>query len=58
MHAGVFGRVCARGLRVAQEKTVEEYLKREKVWAVAMAVIAVVFVVFATWYNLAIRPTL
>ena len=56
--------VYARGanmfgyLRIAQEKTVEEYLKREKVWAVAMAVIAVVFVVFATWYNLAIRPTL
>ncbi len=60
----VFLVVYARGanvfgyLRVAQEKTVEEYLKREKVWAVAMAVIAVVFVVFATWYNLTIRPTL
>ena len=45
-------------LRVAQTRTLEEYLSRERVWTCAMAAIALVFVVFATWYNLAVRPGL
>lgn len=35
----------------------EDYLKREKVWACCMALVCIVFVVIATYYNLAIRPT-
>lgn len=56
--------VYARGantfgyLRAAKDKTLEEYLRRERVWTVAMAAVAAVFVVFATWYNIAIRPGL
>lgn len=56
--------VYARGanmfgyLRVAQEKSVKQFLQRERVWTVVMVVIALLFVVFATWYNLAVRPGL
>ncbi len=45
-------------LRVAQERNLDDFLGRERVWAVAMGVIAVLFIVFATWYNLAVRPGL
>ncbi len=56
--------VYARGanmfgyLRVAQDKDLGQFLGRERVWAVVMGVIAVAFVVFATWYNLTVRPGL
>lgn len=33
-----------------------EYLKREHIWVVVSAIIAVVFLGLATWYNLAWRP--
>lgn len=32
------------------------YLKREKIWIVVSAIIAVVFIALATWYNIAWRP--
>lgn len=34
----------------------EHYLRRQRVWAVASAVVAVIVVVLATYYNLEIRP--
>ena len=37
-------------------KTREEYLATERKWAVACGIIAVVFLVLATVYNLTIRP--
>ena len=43
-------------LRVSHAKTVDEYLKGEKRWAWAMIAVAVVFIVFATYYNIAVRP--
>ncbi len=43
-------------LRVAASKTPEEYLAKERRWTVLFVVIAVVFLVFASWYNIAIRP--
>ena len=52
-HANEFGY-----LRVAAEKSVEDYLKTERVWAVAMVVVGVAFLAFATWYNIAVRPGL
>ena len=54
--------VYARGanmagyLRVSHAKTVDEYLKGEKRWTWAMIAVAVVFIVFATYYNIAVRP--
>lgn len=45
-------------LRVAAEKTPEEYLRGERKWTVMLVLIAVAFLVFASWYNLAIRPGL
>lgn len=38
--------------------TLEHYLKVQKRWAVAMGLIALVMLVFATYYNLTIRPYL
>ncbi|MCI9129044.1 MAG: viscotoxin-A3 [Eggerthellaceae bacterium] len=42
----------------AEEKgrTRQEYLRQEKIWVVVSAIIAVVFLVLATWYNIAWRP--
>lgn len=36
----------------------EEYLRRERVWAVVGALVALAVVAAATYYNLAVRPTL
>lgn len=43
----------------AQDKgqTREQYLKRQRYWAIAMAVLAVIMIGLATYYNLEIRPT-
>jgi uncharacterized membrane protein YdbT with pleckstrin-like domain len=41
-------------LRVAHKMTRERYLARERVWAVASALIALLFLGFATWYNLTV----
>ena len=42
-------------MRVITEKSPEEYVARERKWAIAMAALALVMVAFATWYNLAVR---
>jgi len=42
-------------LRVADKMTLQEYLARERIWAVVCALIALVFLGFATWYNLSVR---
>lgn len=39
-------------------KTREQYLRAERKWAIGMFLLAAAFVVFATWFNLNIRPTL
>ena len=39
-------------------KTLEEYLRTEKRWAIGMALIAIVMLIVATWYNLCVRPGL
>lgn len=39
-------------------KTKQWYRDRQKKWAFAMAVVAVIFLAAATYYNLCIRPTL
>ena len=44
-------RAVARGI------SKERYLKRERVWAVACAVVGAVALAAATYYNLAVRPT-
>ncbi|MEC4183721.1 viscotoxin-A3 [Adlercreutzia sp. R21] len=36
----------------------EHYLRRQRVWAVAGAAVAVIVVVLATWYNIDFRPAL
>ena len=43
-------------VRVAAEKLPEEYLATERKWSVLFVIIGVAFIVFASWYNLAIRP--
>ncbi len=50
------GYACQRALSMG--KTKEQYLKSQKKWAVAMALMAVVMIAAATYYNLVIRPTL
>jgi hypothetical protein len=42
-------------LRVAKKKTVEQYLRRERVWIVVSAALAILLLILATWYNLVIR---
>jgi hypothetical protein len=52
-----FARTAGPGAyaRVANKVPIDAYLKRERIWAVASAVIAIVFLAVATWFNLAIR---
>lgn len=37
-------------------KTKEEYQKKQRIWAVCMAIVAIIFIALATWYNLDVRP--
>lgn len=48
------GYACERALSMG--KTKEWYIKRQRVWAVAMGILAVVMIAAATYYNLVIRP--
>ena len=41
--------------RAHDKMTKQQYLSRERKWAVASALIALLFLGLATWYNLAIR---
>lgn len=36
----------------------EDYLKRERIWAIVSVIVGCVMIAAATYYNLAIRPTL
>lgn len=36
----------------------ERYLRRQRIWAIVGAIVAVLIVVFATWYNIDMRPPL
>lgn len=47
---------CRRAL-VDLGKTKQWYRDRQKIWAVAMAVVAIIFLAAATYYNLFIRST-
>lgn len=53
LHANAWGYV-----RVASDKTPEEYLRRERVWTVVFLIMGIAFLVLATWYNIARRPYL
>ena len=48
------GYACERAINMG--KTKERYIKRQRVWAVAMGILAVVMIAAATYYNLVIRP--
>lgn len=45
-------------VRVAAEKTPEQYVAGERKWSVLFVLVGIAFLVFATWYNVAIRPTM
>lgn len=45
-------------IRAASDKSPEEYLATERRWSILFVIIGLVFLAFATWYNLAIRPGL
>lgn len=50
------GYACERALN--QGKTKEKYKKRQRIWAVAMVILALVMIALATWYNICVRPTI
>ena len=50
------GYACQRAL--SQGKTKEEYRKRQRVWAIAMGVLAFAMIAWATYYNLFLRATM
>lgn len=54
---GILGQPYAAHRAAEQGKGKEEYLKRERVWAVACVVAGLAMIAAATYYNLAIRPT-
>lgn len=43
-------------VRAASEKTPEQYVTTERKWTVLFIIIGIAFIVFASWYNIAIRP--
>lgn len=51
LHANAWGYV-----RAAADRTPAEYLRVERRWAVVFVLIAVAFLVFATWFNVFVRP--
>lgn len=51
LHANTWGYV-----RAGTEHTLEEYLRRERLWTVVFVILGVAFLAFASWYNIAIRP--
>ncbi len=50
------GYACQRAL--SRGKTKEEYRKRQRVWAIAMGVLAFAMIAWATYYNLFLRATM
>ena len=53
VYASTAGRLAY--IRVAGKVPVEKFLAKERVWVVVSALIALLFIGFATWYNLIIR---
>lgn len=53
----LIGQPIAAHRAAARGKSKEEYLKTQRIWAVVCIVIGVVALAAATYYNLAIRPT-
>lgn len=53
LHANSWGYV-----RAAADRTPDEYLRVERRWSVVFVLIAIAFLVFASWYNVAVRPGL
>lgn len=53
---GILSQPYAWHRAAAAGKTKEKYLSQEKVWAVAMVAVGVVFIAVATYYNLVMRP--
>ena len=43
---------------LARGKSKEQYLKRQKYWAIGCVIFALILIVLATYYNLVIRPTI
>ena len=43
---------------IRQGLTKETYLKRQRIWAVCMVIVALIFLALATWYNITIHPFL
>lgn len=54
----ILGQPFAAHRAVNRGKTKEEYLRRERVWAVASVIAGCLMLAGATYYNLVIRPTL
>lgn len=50
------GYACERAINMGRTK--EWYIKRQRAWAVAMGILALVMIAAATYYNLVIRPTM
>ncbi len=48
----------AYAIALEKGKTREEYLRREKIWAIAMGIFALILIVVATWYNISVKPGL
>ncbi len=53
---GILSQPYAWHRAVAAGKSKEKYLSQQKVWAVAMIAVGVVFIAIATYYNLVLRP--
>lgn len=54
----IVGQPIAAHRAAAKGKTKEEYLKTQRIWAVVCVVIGLAAIAAATYYNLAIRPTM
>lgn len=54
----LIGQPLAAHRAAARGKTKEEYLKSQRIWAVACVVIGAIALAAATYYNLVIRPTM
>ena len=48
------GYACERAISLGRTK--EWYIKRQRVWAIAMGILAALMIFGATYYNLVIRP--
>ena len=54
----ILGQPFAAHWSAARGMTKEQYLRRQRMWAVASIVVGVAMILAATYYNLEVRPTL